>query len=48
MLRRIDRRVAVEGDSDTRRFQKVLVVVVAFIGSISRPISPISPKWSTR
>ncbi|MFZ0014919.1 MAG: adenylate/guanylate cyclase domain-containing protein [Acidimicrobiia bacterium] len=35
LLRRIDRRVAVDGDSETRRFQKVLVVVVAFIGSIA-------------
>ena len=32
---RIDSRVAVEGDTDTRRFQKVLVVVVAFVGSIA-------------
>ena len=32
---RIDARVGVPGDSDTRRFQKVLVVVVAFIGSIA-------------
>lgn len=32
---RIEARVCVPEDSDTRRFQKVLVVVVAFIGSIA-------------
>jgi len=35
LYRRIESRVVVEGDSETRRFQKVLVVVVASIGSIA-------------
>ena len=32
---RIESRVAAEEDSDTRRFQKVLVVVASFVGSIA-------------
>jgi len=35
LYRKIESRVVVEGDSETRRFQKVLVVVVASIGSIA-------------
>lgn len=35
VYRKIESRVVVEGDSETRRFQKVLVVVVASIGSIA-------------
>ena len=35
LAERISARVAMEGDSDTRRFQKVLVVVSSFVGSIA-------------
>jgi class 3 adenylate cyclase len=35
LYRKIESRVVVEGDSETRRFQKVLVVVVSSIGSIA-------------
>lgn len=35
LYRTIESRVVVEGDSETRRFQKVLVVVVSSIGSIT-------------
>ncbi|HUG31775.1 MAG TPA: adenylate/guanylate cyclase domain-containing protein [Acidimicrobiia bacterium] len=35
LYRKIESRVVVEGDNETRRFQKVLVVVVASIGSIA-------------
>lgn len=41
-LRRLENQVALAGDSDTRRFQKVLVVLVASIGSFATVFNAVT------